>query len=82
MGCTCVALGADPSCPQHGDMPTNALGQPSPGRTDFRSWSRDNLESFARMAADENLVLRHRCQLLQQAWRDLAPAGAAMPGGV
>lgn len=47
----------------------NALGQPSPGRTDFKDWSRETLEAFARQAADENLVLRANNDALHAAWR-------------
>ena len=47
----------------------NALGQPSPNRTDFKNWERSNLERFARQAADENLVLREEVKLLRNAWR-------------
>lgn len=75
MGCICSSFtGANPGCPVHGDggMPVNALGEPSPGRTDFGSWSRAGLERFARQAADENLVLR----------RALAAAGIALPAGL
>lgn len=48
---------------------TNALGQPAPNRTDFTTWKRENLEAFARQAADENLVLRHDLRLALDAWR-------------
>lgn len=48
---------------------TNALGQPAPGRTDFKDWSRDGLERFARQAADENLVLRTDLKTALAAWR-------------
>jgi hypothetical protein len=75
MGCICSAFTpANPGCPQHGDggAPINALGERSPGRTDFSRWSRENLERFARNAADENLLLR----------RALTDAGIAMPGGL
>jgi hypothetical protein len=48
---------------------TNALGQPSPHRTDFSGWSRQGLEEFARQAADENLVLRHDLKVALEAWR-------------
>lgn len=47
----------------------NALGQPSPNRTDFTSWSRKGLEEFARQAADENLVLRADNKALLEQWR-------------
>ena len=54
----------------------NALGQPSPGRTDFTKWGRETLERFARQAADENLVLRDENAALREdlktvldAWR-------------
>lgn len=58
-----------PSC---GCAPkVNALGEPSPGRTDFSKWQRETLEHFARTAADENLVLRTQ---LAQAQDDLAVA--------
>jgi hypothetical protein len=49
---------------------TNALGQPSPARTDFSNWSRRTLEQFARQAADENLALRHDLKLALEAWRE------------
>lgn len=51
--------------------PVNALGQPSPGRTDFKGWSREALEDFARLAADENLVLRADNKVLLEQWRAL-----------
>lgn len=54
--------------------PVNALGEPSPGRTDFTKWERPNLEAFARQAADENLVLRTE---LAEAKENLAAALAA-----
>lgn len=50
--------------------PVNALGQPSPNRTDFTKWQRENLERFAREVADENLVLRHDLKVALAAWRD------------
>ena len=50
--------------------PVNALGQPSPNRTDFKGWSREALERFAREAADENLVLRTDLKALHQFVRD------------
>jgi hypothetical protein len=56
------------------ETPCNALGDPSPGRTDFTRWARQSLESFARQAADENLVLRTENERLKQ---DLATALAA-----
>lgn len=64
--------------------PANALGQPSPGRTDFAAWSRSFLEVFARHAADENLLLRTNLRALQDAWRqeirrDLPAAPACPP---
>lgn len=52
-------------------VPLNALGQPSPGRTDFAGWSRAGLEQFAREAADENLVLKAQLKDLQANWRSL-----------
>lgn len=60
MGCICSAFAANQGCPQHGDggEPVNALGAPSPGRTDFTRWRRETLEHFARTAADQNLLLR------------------------
>ncbi len=51
--------------------PVNALGQPSPGRTDFKDWSRESLERFARLVADENLVLRTDNKVLLEQWRAL-----------
>jgi len=51
--------------------PTNALGQPAPGRTDFSQWTRQGLEQFARQAADENLVLRENLKAVHEAWRKL-----------
>jgi len=51
--------------------PTNALGQPSPNRTDFKDWKRETLEKFAREAADENLVLRTQLKDALNAWRKL-----------
>lgn len=66
-----------------GDFKVNALGQPSPNRTDFKGWSRENLEAFARQAADENLVLRAESEELKAetkaflgAWRDVIVRGA------
>lgn len=55
-------------------IPTNAIGQPAPNRTDFTRWVRPTLEAFARQAADENLVLRTK---LAEAKQDLAAALAA-----
>lgn len=55
---------------------TNALGQPSPNRTDFKDWSRESLEAFARQAADENLVLQANVAALLQQWRDVTIAVA------
>lgn len=55
---------------------TNALGQPSPNRTDFKDWSRESLEAFARQAADENLVLQANVSALLQQWRDVTIAVA------
>ena len=46
--------------------PVNALGYPSPNRTDFKGWSRETLEQFARDAADENLVLRADIKALHE----------------
>lgn len=45
---------------------TNALGEPSPRRTDFSAWERKTLEAFARDAADENLVLRADIKALHE----------------
>jgi hypothetical protein len=53
----------------NGDFNVNALGQPSPGRTDFRTWERATLERFAREAADENLILRTQLKDALAAWR-------------
>lgn len=47
----------------------NAIGQSSPSRTDFRGWSREGLEHFARQAADENLVLRADLKAALEGWR-------------
>lgn len=56
--------------------PTNALGEPSPRRTDFSTWDRKALEQFARDAADENLVLRADNKALlnyiRTQWKDSA----------
>ena len=49
----------------------NALGVPAPNRTDFKNWSRENLEAFARQAADENLVLQANNKALHEAWRQV-----------
>lgn len=49
--------------------PVNALGEPSPNRTDFKAWKRETLEQFARQAADENLVLRTQLRDALRAWR-------------
>jgi len=48
----------------------NALGQPSPNRTDFTGWERDALERFARQVADENLLLENDLKVALAAWRD------------
>ena len=50
-------------------VPVNALGEPSPGRTDFSKWTRGGLEMFAREAADENLVLRNDLKYALASWR-------------
>jgi hypothetical protein len=50
-------------------IPTNALGEPSPNRTDFKTWGREALENFARQAADENLELRADNKMLLERWR-------------
>ena len=50
--------------------PTNALGEPSPNRTDFTNWQRPNLERFARQAADENLLLQEAVKQLRGDLRD------------
>jgi hypothetical protein len=49
----------------------NALGEPSPNRTDFSTWQRGSLERFARQTADENLLLR---AAVEQGLRDLRDA--------
>jgi hypothetical protein len=49
----------------------NALGEPSPNRTDFKNWERETLEQFAREAADENLVLRTDLRAALDAYRKL-----------
>lgn len=56
------------------DAALNALGIPAPNRTDFKNWSRENLEAFARQAADENLVLRTNNKALHEAWRQAVKA--------
>jgi hypothetical protein len=61
----------------NGDFKVNALGQPSPNRTDFKSWSRESLEAFARQAADENLVLQANVAALLAQWREVTIAVAA-----
>jgi hypothetical protein len=61
------------------DLRVNALGQPAPNRTDFTLWSRENLEAFARQAADENLVLRADNKALHEAWRQAVKAGLSQP---
>jgi hypothetical protein len=58
------------------DTPVNALGEPSPNRTDFTRWSREGLEAFARQAADENLVLRTQLREALDAWRAEVKKGA------
>lgn len=58
------------------EQKVNALGQPSPGRTDFTAWSRKSLEQFARQAADENLVLRTQLADALAAWRREVVKGA------
>lgn len=60
------------------EVPVNALGQPSPNRTDFKAWRRETLEQFARQAADENLVLRDDLKNALAAWRE-AVKGQARP---
>lgn len=52
-------------------QPVDALGRPSPKRTDFSGWSRAGLEKFARETADENLVLKQQLKDAQAAWRTL-----------
>ena len=52
-------------------QPLDALGRPSPNRTDFTGWSRAGLEKFARNAADEILVLKQQLNDAQTAWRRL-----------
>jgi hypothetical protein len=47
-------------------VPRNALGVPSPNRTDFSQWQRSTLEQFARQAADENLVLRDKLARIKE----------------
>ena len=54
----------------------NALGEPSPNRTDFKQWDRENLERFARQAADENLILRSSLRVALDAWRDMVRRSA------
>lgn len=61
--------------PYAGNPPLNALGEPSPNRTDFKDWDRENLERFARQAADENLVLEANNKVLLRAWRDVMVKG-------
>ena len=61
------------------EVKLNALGEPSPNRTDFKLWSRENLEAFARQAADENLVLRDDIRLLRAAWRKAVAQGSDPP---
>lgn len=51
------------------DCKVNALGESAPGRTDFSTWERGNLERFARHAADENLLLRTQLRDALDAWR-------------
>lgn len=55
----------------HTSLPVayNALGQPSPNRTDFSGWTRKGLELFARNVADENLVLRADNEALHEMLR-------------
>jgi len=64
------------------DVPVNALGEPSPSRTDFTRWSRTNLEQFARQAADENLILRTQLREALAAWRKEVAASAALTPAV
>ena len=49
--------------------PVNARGQPSPSRTDFKTWDRSTLEKFAREAADENKQLRDDLRTAINAYR-------------
>jgi hypothetical protein len=63
-------------------MSNNALGQPSPNRTDFSRWSRDGLEQFARHAADENLLLRRQLDLALHEIARWSQIGAIAAAGV
>ena len=56
----------------------NALGQPSPNRTDFKDWPRDAIERLARQAADENLILAANNRELLAAWRDVMVKGTGI----
>ena len=38
-------------------------------KADFTLWKRENLEAFARQAADENKTLRDDLKLALEAWR-------------
>jgi hypothetical protein len=38
-------------------------------RTDFKNWSRENLEDIARQAVDENKQLREDNKMLLDQWR-------------
>lgn len=61
-------------------IPVNALGEPAPGRTDFKTWDRGNLERFARQAADENLMLRDQLREALAAWRREVLANTGVQG--
>ena len=38
-------------------------------KTDFKNWSRENLENIARQAVDENKQLREDNKMLLEQWR-------------
>ena len=46
-----------------------------PNRTDFKAWSRENLERFARQAADENKQLREDVRAALAAFRHFVKKG-------
>lgn len=53
-----------------------ALPAPVPVREDFKTWQRENLERFARQAADENKQLRDNLRVAIDAYRQLVVAQA------
>ena len=52
-------------------------------QADFTLWQRENLEAFARQAADENKTLREDLKLAMEAWRKslLTPPASDVSSG-